>query len=280
MPPIRRDSLRCRDADLYYEICGDGPPIIFAHGLGGNHLSWWQQVPFFSKNYTCVTFSHRGFWPSRETPERFGSSAFADDLTMLLDHLHLDDAIFVAQSMGGWTCLEFALRSPKRVRALVLASTTGGLDFQTLPESAREEIARWKEHSAKEKGVLAKEGILAATGGRMAKEQPALTYLYNSLNALLPSAYRESIRAKIHSERIIDAQRLSMVNVPTLFLTGTEDIVFPSPAASALAALMPFAQYACIEKAGHSGYFERAEVFNQVVEEYLRAVLPVPDRSA
>ena len=56
------DRPGCR---LYYEVCGAGPFLVFAHGLGGNHLSWWQQVPHFRDRYTCVTFSHRGFAPSR-----------------------------------------------------------------------------------------------------------------------------------------------------------------------------------------------------------------------
>src|SRR5262245_28226414 len=52
--------------DLYYEVTGAGPAVVFAHGFGGNHLSWWQQVPHLAERYTCVTFSHRGFGPSGE----------------------------------------------------------------------------------------------------------------------------------------------------------------------------------------------------------------------
>ena len=44
---------------LYYESHGEGPAIVFAHGRGGNHLSWWRQVPAFSDDYRCVTFDHR-----------------------------------------------------------------------------------------------------------------------------------------------------------------------------------------------------------------------------
>ena len=41
--------------EIYYESAGDGPAVAFAHGAGGNHLSWWQQVPFFSQTYRCIT---------------------------------------------------------------------------------------------------------------------------------------------------------------------------------------------------------------------------------
>ena len=53
---------------LYYEVAGSGPALVFAHGLGGNHLSWWQQVAHFAPSYTCVAFAHRGFAPSTRSP--------------------------------------------------------------------------------------------------------------------------------------------------------------------------------------------------------------------
>ena len=53
---------------LYYEVAGSGPALVFAHGLGGNHLSWWQQVAHFASRRTCAVFSHRGFPPSSPVP--------------------------------------------------------------------------------------------------------------------------------------------------------------------------------------------------------------------
>src|SRR5579864_9152268 len=102
-------------AEIYYETTGTGPAIVFAHGLGGNHLSWWQQVPYFSQRYTCLTFAHRGFSPSRVTSGTVDPALFEGDLLALIDHLELAEVRLVAQSMGGWTCLNFALHHPRRV---------------------------------------------------------------------------------------------------------------------------------------------------------------------
>ena len=122
MPFLERDGAR-----LYYETHGAGPALVFVHGLGGGHLSWWQQVPHFRDRYTCVVFDHRGFGLSTESPEKPGPDAYVDDLAALVDHLGLPDVRLVAQSMGGWTCLGYALRHPERVKALVMAATTGTL---------------------------------------------------------------------------------------------------------------------------------------------------------
>ena len=46
--------------DLYYDIKGEGPTLVFAHGIGGNHSNWYQQTAYFSRWYRVVTFDHRG----------------------------------------------------------------------------------------------------------------------------------------------------------------------------------------------------------------------------
>jgi pimeloyl-ACP methyl ester carboxylesterase len=122
---LKRGTIERPGCRLYYEVGGTGPLLIFAHGLGGNHLSWWQQVPHFRDRYTCVTFAHRGFAPSSAPPDGPDPADYAGDLAALVDHLGAQDVRIVAQSMGGWSALEYTLAHPARVRALVLASTAG-----------------------------------------------------------------------------------------------------------------------------------------------------------
>ena len=128
------DRPGCR---VYYEVAGSGPLLVFAHGLGGNHLSWWQQVPHFRDRYTCVTFAHRGFSPSSALPAGPDPADYAGDVAALIDHLGAGDVRIVAQSMGGWCAVDYALAHPARVRALVLASTAG-----ICPPSPNSEAAR------------------------------------------------------------------------------------------------------------------------------------------
>ncbi len=116
---------------LYYESHGEGPgegpATIFAHGAGGNHISWWQQVPVLSQHYRCITFDHRGWGASVDASGGPGAGAFVEDLKQLLDHLGVDKAFLVSQSMGGRACLGFALAYPQRTLGLVLGDTTGGV---------------------------------------------------------------------------------------------------------------------------------------------------------
>ena len=123
--------------ELYYETAGEGPAVVFAHGRGGNHLSWWQQVPVFSKSYRCITFDQRGFGQSFNPPDMPGREAFVEDLRALLDYLGISETFLVAQSLGGLTCLGFALANPHRTKGLVLADTTGGIGEQSVVEKLR-----------------------------------------------------------------------------------------------------------------------------------------------
>ena len=115
--------------DLYYESHGDesAPTIIFAHGRGGNHMSWWQQVAAFSSDFRCITFDHRGWGDSIAEHGSPLRENFISDLIALLDYLKVDKAFLVAQSMGGFSCLGFALAHPERTLGLVLGDTTGGV---------------------------------------------------------------------------------------------------------------------------------------------------------
>jgi 3-oxoadipate enol-lactonase len=249
-------------AEIYYEVAGSGPAIVFAHGLGGNHLSWWQQVAHFSSSHTCVVFSHRGFPPSSPVPGDRAPDRYADDLAALLDELGLQDVALVGQSMGGWTCLEYALREPRRVRALVMASTSGTLDYRQLGD---QEIDDWLRRAPAALQAMQARGILPASGERMAREQPAAAHLYRQIHQLTPSAFRESVRKRIGELRCRPPALLEKLPMPVLFLTGDEDWVFPPAAGPALARLAPRGEATRVPEAGHSVYFERAALFNELI---------------
>src|SRR6266446_2213015 len=272
---VTSGCIQNKGAEIYYERTGSGPTIVFAHGLGGNHLSWWQQVPYFSQHYTCIAFAHRGFSPSRITSGSVDPALFEEDLLALVDNLGLTDVQLVAQSMGGWACLNFAVRHPRRVRALVMASTGGAVDPNTLDAVDRKSIESWLAARRGIQAELLKRGIHPAAGERMAREQPALEFLYREIDRLSGGLDKEALRPRLMAARTLPAEDLKRLTVPVLFISGTEDIVFPPPAAAALASLVPGAKLESVPEAGHSVYFERPEIFNRLVSDFFK-LHPVP----
>jgi pimeloyl-ACP methyl ester carboxylesterase len=248
------------DCVLFYETAGSGPPLLFAHGLGGNHLSWWAQVPHFRGRFTCITYAQRGFWPSTGTPD---PARNADDLAALLDHLGVADVCLVAQSMGGWTVMDYAVRHPERVRAIIFAATPGSLDH---PELRRIQSTH---AAASPVGSLWERGIHPAAGERMAREQPALHYLYREIDALSVGLDKEALRTALARHRPTSPAMLAALTMPVLCISGEEDVVVPPAAVALLASLLPDARLEHIPAAGHSVYFERAETFNRLLASFL-----------
>jgi 3-oxoadipate enol-lactonase len=241
--------------ELYYEVHGDGPTVVFAHGAGGNHLSWWQQVPVFATRYRCLTFDHRGFGQSPDVPNGPGSQAFVRDLHGLLDHLHIDRVALVAQSMGGRTCLGFTLEYPERVQALVLADTTGGFADARMAQ-------------------LRIEGEQALTGPNppprtysrsFPLEQPAAAFLYEQIRALNPP--RQEVPGPGPT-----AEQVRAMQTPTLLIVGEHDVIAPPAVIKMLQSYIPHARFAEVARAGHSVYFERPEEFNRIVLQFLAEV--------
>lgn len=244
---------------LYYQTYGKGPALVFAHGAGGSHLSWWQQVPSFARRYRCVVFDHRAFGRSLDAPGGPGRRAFAEDLRQLLDRLGIEGAAIVAQSMGGRTAVGFALRHPGRARALVLAGTTGG--------AVSDEV-----RSAQEAHRRSPEGrrslLQRAVSPRLRRERPELAYLYRLIGRLNPPRPRDFL-APIPGYRGSSGQALAALAIPILFLVGEEDRVTPPSIIRMAHQQVPGSQFQVIEGAGHSAYFERAEAFNQRVAQFL-----------
>src|SRR5690349_1553135 len=126
-PVLTSGFVECDREQIYYEAVGSGDALVLSHGLGGNHAIWYQQVPEFAKHYCVVTWDQRGFGRSTNTANNSGPEAAARDLAAVLDHLKIDRAHLVGQSMGGWAVMGYALAHPERVRSLVLADTLGGI---------------------------------------------------------------------------------------------------------------------------------------------------------
>ncbi|GAC1701098.1 MAG: alpha/beta hydrolase [Candidatus Limnocylindrales bacterium] len=251
MPTLEVDG-----ATLYYEVAGTGPALVFAHGASGNHLSWWQQVPHFQDRYTCVPYAHRGSQPSTGSADpRF----LVDDLAQLVDHLGLLNIGLVGQSLGAWTGLGYALAYPERVRALVMSSAAGLLRLgPAFMERMRPGVS--------DPRPPAPSGVHPAAGARMAREQPALHYLYTEIARL---SDRASSVDQLRATEPVPIATVAALSMPVLCLLGDEDPFISSTAPTLLRETFPGWDVVGVPRAGHSVHFERPAQVNAAIDTFL-----------
>ena len=92
MPFVNTDN-----AKIYYETQGEGPPVVLAHGAGGNTLVWYQQIAHFTRRHKVVAFDHRGWGRSQCAPEHKHARYFADDMRAVMDDAGVERAAVICQ---------------------------------------------------------------------------------------------------------------------------------------------------------------------------------------
>jgi 3-oxoadipate enol-lactonase len=265
--------------DQYYEDNGKGFPIVLAHGAGGNHLSWWQQVPELARHYRVITFDHRA-WGLTLDPDDRGAGAFIDDLRALLDHLEIEQSILIGQSMGGLTCLGVALAQPERVRGLVMANTFAGMRREVW-------LAASEDHRSEVRVVWERRrngGIKRALAPEFSKKHRERAFLYKQIrllnehgpNRLQTDSQVQRLRAL---ERAPDTgatkERLAALPMPVLFIGGEHDEVMPVSLMDIASSLIPTSRMVVVPGTAHSVYFETPEVFTKLTLEFAGACLAV-----
>ena len=245
--------------DLFYESHGSGPAIVFAHGRGGNHLSWWRQVPEFSANHRCVTFDQRGWGLSEGPAEPPVPATVTADLVGLLDSLGIDRAVLVAQSMGGVSSLGVALRHPERVAGLVLADTTGGVGDESV-------ISLLKDVHPPE------DPFRRGLSDSFIEEQPALTFLFGSISRINQPMPVTVVSGLFQNPDGPQAADLAAMQVPTMLVVGAEDKIFPVHVIEAVHRLIPGSTLEVVPGAAHSTHYEQAEVFNSLLGDFMESL--------
>jgi 3-oxoadipate enol-lactonase len=158
------------------------------------------------------------------------------------------------------------------VRALVLASTCGTIHKPSIPLADPQRLAEWNERAAAARADMARRGISPPAGERMAREQPELHFLYRAIANASAAFDREELRKHLYAMATRPPDVLRSVAIATLFITGGEDTTYQPFLSDALAPLMPNARVEQVPDSGHSVYFQRAGLFNRLVENFLSKV--------
>lgn len=256
-------------ARFYYEMAGEGAPLVLVHAGITDGRMWDEQFFAFAEHYRVVRYDRRGFGRTEMTPGPFSHHR---DLYELLKFLSIEEAFLLGCSQGGKTVLDLALEHAEMVRALVLvASAVSGFVFAgELPAQSAE------LEEADERGDVARVNELEL---QIWVDGPHRTP--SEVDSRLRERVREmnlialSASSGLSSEKALEpvaAGRLEEISVPTLVIIGDLDTPKTVAAAEVLAEKIYGAQKVVIQGTAHLPNMERPEEFNRQVLAFLKGL--------
>ncbi|MGH8461067.1 MAG: alpha/beta fold hydrolase [Stenotrophobium sp.] len=251
---------------LYFEDTGgNGPVIVFSHGLLMDHEMFAPQVAALRDRYRVITWDERGHGlTAGSTLEPFSYYDSANDLAALLQHLGIKRAILAGMSQGGYLSLRCALTHPEIVRALVL------IDTQAMPEDPakmpayKQMLDAWAAHGLSAQISTIIEQIILGTGwagSALWKEKWKHVQPHNLIGCFHTLGNRDDISSK-----------LAQIKVPALVIHGEKDMAITLDRARALANGLPHAELAVIPGAGHAANLTHAAAVTPLIERFLTSL--------
>ncbi len=250
---------------LYYEARGAGEPLLFVAGLGGMGSFWASQLEAFAQTHRVITFDHRGTGQSTHSPIRYSIAQMADDALALLDHLGIERTHYAGHSTGGAIGQHLAASAPGRIGNLVLSATWPRAD------------AYFRRLFEVRKGVLEAQGVGPYTRlGNLVLFPP---YYFAANAAAIDARAEQSLAglapAAILASRIdaileFDAwEALPGIGHRTLVVCAKDDMVTPAYFSEQLAARLPNATLALMERGGHFCPAAESAEYNRIVRRFL-----------
>ncbi len=259
---------------IYYEIHGEGEPLVAVMGLGADTLAWIPQLPALSQRYRTIVFDNRDVGRSDYVDEPYEVADMAADAFALCNELELESFHLLGVSMGGAIAQHMALAQTERLRSLTLCVTWAG--------TGRYGVERGR--------------ILGATAERLPIEQHVETLLLLTMSeafyenreavdylrrVILEDPNRQSAEAFARqaeaSGRHDVRDRIGSLSIPVHVIGAEHDLLVPVWKSRELFELIPGAKLTVIDGAGHGVNLERSEEFNRAVLDFLATV---PERAA
>ena len=258
-------QIKSGDAEIVYHVVGEGPPVVLLHPFPANHEFWLPVADVLSSRYRVILPDLRGHGDSGVGESPATMEKHAADLVRLMDDAEVGRAPMVGVSIGGYVLFEFWRRHRGRVAALVLCNTKAAAD----PPEAR--AARLQAaNDVIERGTEPFfESMIPRLLGKSTREsRPDLVDgVLRMMRKMSPEDVAQAQRGM--AERPDSMETLKTINVPTLVITGDEDILTGVNEADVMRQHISNSRMRVIPKAGHYSPWEQPGEAGKLLRQFL-----------
>ena len=251
--------------DQYYEITGEGPPLLLVAGMGGTANYWGDQVDFFAQNYTVISYDQRGTGRTDHSKVS-GIEQLRDDVLALLDALGVAAVDFIGHSTGGNIAQIVGIENPERlVKLVIYASTTHGDHYRSKVWRVRRSILEQQGpalYGDMSSIMLYPPRWIVENAEKLEAQQEA------QMKMLAPV---DVMTSRIEAVQKFDRRdQLGQISTPTLVICSQDDTQTPAYFSEEIAAQIPSAELAMMAYGGHACSRTMPTEFNQRVFEFLQ----------
>lgn len=268
---------------IAYQVCGEGPAVVLANGLGGTYTTWRHQYALLENRYKVISWDYRGLFRS-ERPARLETLTLdqqTQDLEAILEAEGVDQAVFIGWSMGVQYNFEYYRHHADQFAGLVVLNGVAGKPFETAFGSAviRQLIplgvsfmkhgaplmsagSQFLTHSSKLIPLLQGIGMVADT-----LDEEVFVDLAQEYATLDFEAYAETLRYLGGHDA---ADLLHRIHVPTLVVTGSRDYFTPMETAESMAQTIPDGDLVVVEGGTHYAAAEYPREVNEHIRDFLK----------
>jgi pimeloyl-ACP methyl ester carboxylesterase len=260
-------TIRSSDAQLYYDVLGNGPNVILLHPFPLNHNFWTAIAVQLSTRYRLIMPDLRAHGVSELGDGPATMQKLADDLARLCREENAGKAVFVGVSIGGYLLFEFWRRYREQVGALVLANTRA--DAET-PESKAIRLQAADRVLREGTAGFIEEMLARVLSPATRANRPDIVDAARKMMQAMSPEDVAGVQRGI-AERPDSIPTLATIHVPTLIIAGEDDSV-PSEQFELMRQGIAGSQLRGIPRAGHYAALERPEEFGGLLREFLEAV--------
>ena len=251
------------DIEMYYEITGQGEPLLLIHGLGSSTRDWEDMIPYLS-NFQIITLDLRGHGQTSKPKGPYSAKMFANDIISLLKQLEISSAHILGISLGGGIAFQITVDFPEFVKSLIVINSTAEVPV----DSFKMKMEAFKRKLIVRLVGMRKMGeVLAPRLFIKPEQEEQRAKLIERWAENDKKAYITSFGAILGWSVKKD---LPNIKCPTLILGSDEDYS-PSEIKREYTALIPNAKFVEIKDARHAVTAEKPEEVSKIVLNFLQS---------